>query len=892
MRDYVDNYFGLFPFTHIGYLTAAGISFSRLFTVNQTNNDVSNEFSFGWYQWGGLLNTGYGVGSGYGIGSGNSYLPESASPIFFGGVGGLTLSGFGYVYSGVGSNFNPFGGYGGNPYSSNHYHLNSPDMNNAPVVSSSVVGTGSEDDSVFSVDLLSGASDPDGDVLTVSNLVLVSGDDSGVVFSNSGLTVSPQAYTSLAVGETSVIAYAYDIEDGRGGVVSQTAEVTITGANDAPVVSSTVVGIGSEDDGVFSVDLLSGASDPDTSDVLTVSNLVLVSGDDSGVVFSNSGLTVSPQAYTSLAVGETSVITYAYDIEDGRGGVVSQTAEVTITGANDRPVLDFSTDPSLEDGYRNIANSINTGTTVSAISAGLINDPDGPGMGLAVINTDITNGIWEFSIDGGNHWQLLSGTNETNALLLREQDLIRFIPNDEFEGSANISFKAWDQSSGAVGQLADTTSGDAFSLATEDALIDITGLVLTSGVDIFTTRDATNDQFIATAVNYSEVNDMIDGGVGGVDSLLLQGGGNFIFNGNVQNLENIITDNDSYTVTFTTTATDVMFVDASAIDDTNSITVNASDYTSALQITGGAGDDLLSGGMEVDVIVGGIGNDVITGGAGGDQLNGNAGSDTVAYTDSTSADNLTGVTINLENNSASGAGTHAAGDTIANFENIIGSSFNDTLIGNNQANVLVGGVGDDLLNGNNGNDELVGGAGEDSLNGGRGRDSLSGNENDDLLNGNGGADELFGGQGNDRLNGGGGSDTLFGGIGDDFLNGNNGNDQLSGGEGIDTLNGGSRRDTLIGGTDNDNLTGGAGNDLFIFSVGDGSDTITDFSTNRNEKIDLSAFNTDFTILQTAINQVAGDTVIDLTVVGGNLGDQITLQGINSAALDVDDFIFS
>src|SRR6185369_9664828 len=93
----------------------------------------------------------------------------------------------------------------------------------------------------------------------------------------------------------------------------------------------------SEDDAGFSVNLLAGASDPDASDVLSVSGLTLVSGDAAGITPSGNSLAVNPAAYNYLAVGENVVIVYSYDIIDGHGGSVPQTATITITGVNDTP---------------------------------------------------------------------------------------------------------------------------------------------------------------------------------------------------------------------------------------------------------------------------------------------------------------------------------------------------------------------------------------------------------------------------------------------------------------------------------------------------------------------------------------------------------------------------
>ena len=81
-----------------------------------------------------------------------------------------------------------------------------------------------------------------------------------------------------------------------------------------------------------------------------------------------------------------------------------------------------------------------------------------------------------------------------------------------------------------------------------------------------------------------------------------------------------------------------------------------------------------------------MGNDTLVGGAGNDSLDGGAaGSDTASYIDATA-----GVTVSLALTAAQntiGAGT----DTLFNFENLTGSNFNDTLIGNSVANILNGG---------------------------------------------------------------------------------------------------------------------------------------------------------------------------------------------------------
>jgi len=119
------------------------------------------------------------------------------------------------------------------------------------------------------------------------------------------------------------------------------------------------------------------------------------------------------------------------------------------------------------------------------------------------------------------------------------------------------------------------------------------------------------------------------------------------------------------------------------------------------------------------------------------------------------------------------------------------------------------------------------------------------------------------------------------------LRGGGGNDGL-GGSGVNsTLFGDAGDDLLIGGTGDDSLSGGLGNDLFIFNIGDGDDTITDFeATNDNEKIDLTGYAlTGIGDPSLSINQVGLDSVVSVG------GDSITLQGVDSADLDSNDFLF-
>lgn len=77
-------------------------------------------------------------------------------------------------------------------------------------------------------------------------------------------------------------------------------------------------------------------------------------------------------------------------------------------------------------------------------------------------------------------------------------------------------------------------------------------------------------------------------------------------------------------------------------------------------------------------------------------------------------------------------------------------------------------------------------------------------------------DQIHGHSSNDQIRGGDGDDMLWGNEGNDTIHGDNGNDSLYGGEG---------NDELIGGRGDDKLEGLDGNDTFVFSKGDGKDTL-------------------------------------------------------------------
>ncbi len=207
----------------------------------------------------------------------------------------------------------------------------------------------------------------------------------------------------------------------------------------------------------------------------------------------------------------------------------------------------------------------------------------------------------------------------------------------------------------------------------------------------------------------------------------------------------------------------------------------------------------------------------------------------------------------------------------------------DAIMGTEGADDLDGTTGADGIDGLGGNDVINGLGGADTIFGSGGADTISGGGGKDVIFGNGGKDNLSGGGGKDRLDGNGGRDTLEGGGGKDALNGGGGKDMLDGGGGKDDLDGGGGRDTLEGGRGKDELTGGGGRDFFLFSTGDGFDTITDFR-DRQDRIMIENGAEAFDDL--TITQVGADARVRFANV------RIDVEDTDVSTLTAADFIFS
>jgi Ca2+-binding RTX toxin-like protein len=346
-------------------------------------------------------------------------------------------------------------------------------------------------------------------------------------------------------------------------------------------------------------------------------------------------------------------------------------------------------------------------------------------------------------------------------------------------------------------------------------------------------------------------------------------------------------------------------------------------------IDGGEGNDFIMGSNSANLLIGGIGDDTINGGvdwstSDSDTLDGGEGNDLL----------ISGQTHTPT------AATQSNGDLLD------GGAGNDTLLGGKADDNLDGGSGNDSMDGGNGDDTFIisnaADAAGDVIVGGNGPDDeadydvldltgaglvtisatadltdtgattgtvtfadssvLTFSQIEEILTDNPVADDvvdgletgefmsplLFSRDDNVPAYTDAGGDMIMA-DGPNDIRGNGGNDTIIGGDDGDTIDGGDGDDIINGGFGDDDLTGGVGADIFVFELGSGDDTITDFEDGI-DLFDISALQGTglYSFISTMPSTVITSGEIQ-TFDDGSTLTFLTVGGVN-ATLTTDDFI--
>ena len=531
--------------------------------------------------------------------------------------------------------------------------------NDAPVVAGTdVTGTVTEDDqdpSLFAggtltfadVDLIDGhttsvAADSGNTVGgTLSAPVTDNGDGTGTI--DWTYEVANADVQFLAEGETTGESFAIQVADGHGGFDTKLITLTITGVNDAPVITSNS---GDDAVNVFVAENTHAVTDVNATDVDNDSVLTysIVDGADmeqfsvdpaTGVLTFN----VAPQFEFPADADGDNVYDVVVQVSDEHDATDTQSIAVTVM-ANQPPVA--------------VADNVITNVFRLPFNipewALLANDSDPEGNPIDVrVDNLIKN-----SASGGTATHF-PGTGTDGYVQFVET---RFLEGGSFKYQALDNGGAASSPEATVNVNLDSDGNpDLNGTSGNDILV----LGLNSGAMRLVGMDG-NDILIG-----GDGNDTLSGGVG--DDTIDGGAG-------VDLLD------------FSEVSTNFAFTLGAG--GSGSAMVNGADtYSNIEGVIGGSGDNSLTGNAGDNILRGGDGNDALNGGDGVDLLDFSEVSTNFSFT---------------LGSDGSGSATVNGTDTYSNMEGVIGGSGDDSLTGNASDNILQGGDGNDVLTGGSGSD--------------------------------------------------------------------------------------------------------------------------------------------------------------------------------------------
>lgn len=599
-----------------------------------------------------------------------------------------------------------------------------------------------------------------------------------------GLTYIPGlAFQQLAVGETASDTVSYTVSDGQGGTATQDVVITITGENDAPTIAAAITASADEDDPGFSVDLLAGASDIDTSDTLNVTSLVLISGDGSGIVLDGNSLSVDPSAYSALTQGQSEIVVFSYLVDDGNGGQISQTATVTINGIDVLPlftaqndVVDFNLilagsyiEGSQYDGLAGDDNVVLAADEAAAIAAGYSFNGNGSARAFRAGEGDdiVVGGSLDDNING-------QGGNDT----LRGND-----GNDRING----------------GDGDDVLEGGNGA----DRLLGLDGNDVISGGDGNDTLEGWHGDNTLSGGNGDDSLQSASG-----DDLLMGGDGNdtIVSSLGENTLEGGLGD-DLFVLSQTTTNPPPDFVSDTGGVDTVEMQFNASKDS----ILEKRGDDLyFEAFIPYEIGVRTVGSKTLL-----NQFDGNTDTQIEFWDRGTPVGRIV---VDISSPIIADSASITFGTSSSDL--ILGSVDGDHILADDGNDAISSGEGNDTISATNGSNLILAGAGDDSISGGGERDEIAGQSGNDTIYGGGGDDSLAGDFGDDIIFGGLGEDTIVGGRENDIIY--DLTDDLSSPlafeTGTDQLYGGLDDDIIFVQSGDNKVGGSFGDDEYVFNL--------------------------------------------------------------------------
>nr|WP_321265742.1 Ig-like domain-containing protein [uncultured Sulfurimonas sp.] len=152
-------------------------------------------------------------------------------------------------------------------------------------------------------------------------------------------------------------SFEYTITDAAGNETTATIVINVEGTNDGPVANADTET--TSENSAITVNVLANDTDVDDGATLTLDSVNITNGVGGDVSIVNNELVFNPEsAYDYLAVGESQDVVVSYTMSDEHGVESTSTATIKVTGTNDAPLLEGSSEVTfVEDGSAQIINS-------------------------------------------------------------------------------------------------------------------------------------------------------------------------------------------------------------------------------------------------------------------------------------------------------------------------------------------------------------------------------------------------------------------------------------------------------------------------------------------------------------------------------------------------------
>ncbi|MBD9452227.1 tandem-95 repeat protein [Rhizobium sp. RHZ02] len=360
-------------------------------------------------------------------------------------------------------------------------------------------------------------------------------------------TIDNTAAQSLGEGITRKETYSVTIIDAHGGLITKDVVVTITGTNDAPVLSADT-GSHSVSDVSETIDAALDAGPRTTSGALTFTDVDLTDRPTASYAFktiTTTGVTLSSEqevalkaAFTAgaaagntnngtvnwnysiaesaldfLAKGQHVQLTYTITVDDGHGGVASRDVSVTVNGANDAPVAIADSNGSdivkeagvLTDGdNRATGNVLTNDTDVDTSDTKSVSALAGGSNFLGVFSKEGVYGTLTLGANGEYRYDLRNLDSDTNQLKEGEKvaDTFTYTVKDAngltSQTTLTINILGTNDAPVARSQFSSVSEGTTAAATT------VTGSLLDGASDV--DHDA--------ALRIANVDNHIDGGAG------------------------------------------------------------------------------------------------------------------------------------------------------------------------------------------------------------------------------------------------------------------------------------------------------------------------------------------------------------------------------------------